>query len=49
MFYSWLSVGIAIVNKESFKNSWIRTAIPIREPRIQEPWMRIMIRIDTKV
>jgi len=24
MFYSWLSVGIAIVNKESFNNSRIR-------------------------
>jgi len=35
---SWLSVGIAVVNTESFKKYWVR---------IKRPW--IMIRIATKI
>jgi len=43
MFYSYLSVGIAIVYKESFKNyrMWILILI-------HESWMWIVIRIATK-
>jgi len=41
---SSLSIGIAIVNKESFKNSWIGIGI-----QIQEPWIRIMIHITTQI
>ena len=31
-FHSWRSVGIAIVNKASVKNTWIRFMIRIKEP-----------------